>query len=176
MGNFGEIFRDLSNTRASARELDMTLNVFGFSREKQWESVKNTGSEESMLDFALAWISFQAKEAEGTRYDGRNALSCQLAGKLQSICDMQELRQQVSEAREDVDRLVKQLFDLHRTLKQRLTGFCFFVLEQLSDRFYAVNDAINQVCSEPFTFFAETGFDEHTTKFERSDWYRMPFI
>ena len=171
--SFGDIFLD--DASQMAKEIDLAVNCFGFSNKEQWESVLQAGTERDALDFAIAWVTFQAKEAETKRYDGRNALSCHLAQRLHALCALETLREGV-EKRKKNDEVVKSLFDLHRTLKQTLSGFCFFVLDQMSSRVDALNAAIERLCEEPLRYYAERDFDMRSHVMHRSSWHRVPFI
>ena len=172
----GEIFSSELSAREAASAIDSAVNCLGFNKKEQWQSVVETGCHARVLDFVLAWIAFQASEAKNGRYDGRNALSCQICAKLDELCDMQTLRGEITSCSKDVDAIVKALLDLHRTLKQTLSGFCLYVLERATDSKSTVTDAIDSLCGAPFTFFAERGFDRRTVHISRSEWHRMPFI
>lgn len=177
MAYLAEIFSEELSAKERAKKISNAVNCFGFDKKKQWVRVLELGVTKDVLDFAFAWLLFQAGEARDKRYDGRNALSCQVAQKLCALTDLAALRAHMTKASAYTDDVVRELYALHRTLKQTLTGFCLYVLEEVSGGCGAdLSSAIDALCASPFHFFAETGFDERTLLLDRSSWYRMPFI
>lgn len=176
MSDLGYVFSCSSSATQLAKDISCAVNCFGFDKKKQWQLVQEAGCQDAVADFACAWISFQAKEAADGLYDARNALSSQIAARLSDLCDLYALRSLLSSFRDTTNETVLALHSLHRTLKQTLTGFCFFVLEQYFAASPALNSALDALCGAPFHFFAETNRDRRTLFLDRAYWHVTPFI
>lgn len=176
----GEIF---SSPVEADVELQLTLNVLGFDVAEQYQNVLEHHVLPVAFEFALAWLKTQADEAASGIYDGRNAASSHIALKLDSVCDLRRLRmQQFGEDRVNhyINDVVNALSNMHRTLKQTLSKFCFFVLEQEAGRVASIRRAIDALCAEPLVYYREPCKRPEyrvETWLNTADWFRsVPYI
>lgn len=181
----GEIF---SSTTLESQEIERALNVFGFDVKSHYQSVLDHDCLNVVVDFALAWLKAQADEAANDQYDGRNAASTHMALKIDSVCDLGYLRECWSEYCEfsglvdfsGVDNLVSMLKHAHRTLKQVLSKFCFYVLAQEAYLASFLKAAIDALCAEPLVYYSEPCKRPEyrvETWLNTADWFRsVPYI